>query len=121
MADAASQALITRLVLEVEALRPLYDDHMEFMDGELLPHVLFGDFTTLVEQGFAQRSGQGRRDAVRVLEILEDAFAASDPSVVNLISVSFLENLDQDSPEYDELRQMLGPCLREQLRAFEVG
>jgi hypothetical protein len=121
MTDAASQTLVTRLVSEVAALRPIYDAHMQFMDGELLPHVLFADVRSFVESAFDQRSGHVRREAVRVLEILEDGFAAADASVVNLISVSFLENLDPHSQGYDELRQAMGPHLREELKTYEGG
>lgn len=119
MADAACEALINGLVADVPALKSLYDDHVAFND-ELLPHVFFGDVTRFVTGSFARETHGARHDALRVLAILEDAMQQPEPSVENLISVSFAENLVGEEC-LPELRSVLGPRLRTELAYYEGG
>ena len=71
--------------------------------GELLPHVLFGDLTRWVLAHQPQN---------RVVDILEEAFRAGDSSTRDLIAASFVENIEP-GPEYQTLRDALGPQLRQ--------
>jgi hypothetical protein len=88
------------------ALARLRDEHMAF-NGELLPHVLFGDVTRWVV---------AHAPATHVLGVLERHLATGDANVANLIGVSFLENLE---PEDTTVRHALGPRLRAELDAME--
>lgn len=118
MHKSASEALVARLITEVSALKPLYDENLADYD-ELLPHVLFGDITRFVMDGFAARRGRTREQAERILAVLEDAAGSENADVLNLISVSFLENLDSAADGYEQLRSSMGPRLREELARYE--
>jgi hypothetical protein len=59
-----------------------------------------------------------RRELRDILNYLEKAYAAGDEELRELISVSFLENLPRSGESGAELREMVGPNLRKQLRAI---
>ena len=54
----------------------------------------------------------------KCLDFMEKGFCSPDPELQELISVYFLENL-QGEEYYEEIREMLGPRLREELRYWE--
>lgn len=57
----------------------------------------------------------------RILEFIEEAAASEDRRVVELVQVSFLENLHQLGPESWAITKRLGPRCRHLLRAVEAG
>jgi hypothetical protein len=75
------------------------------MEGELLPHVLFGDITrwavTQDPRSFA---------LARLLGLLDDAYAAGPVEVVNLVTVSFVELLEE-TPVWHRLSPRLAAAL----------
>ncbi|HEV2500238.1 MAG TPA: hypothetical protein VGY31_11730 [Terriglobia bacterium] len=107
------------LLQSAPELRPLLDEHIQQYD-ELLPHVFFGDVTRFVMDRVRTEGGAGNQDAVvrRILGFLEEAMASSDENVQELVSLSFLENLDPSDPAYEELKAMLGPNLRRELENY---
>jgi hypothetical protein len=112
-----NEAWIAKLVTQVPSLRRLHDEHVADND-ELLPHVFMGDVTRFVESAVA--AGPHRIQMVReILAVLEQAAASAEPSVLELVSVSFLENLDRSAEGYEQLRSMMGPALREELALYE--
>ena len=117
MSGTACRELVALLVKAVPRLRALYEEHISWND-ELLPHVLFGDITRFIMEGLAAE-GKALQDAKRVLAILEHAMGSADEDVQNLVSVSFLENLDQEASMYESIRAALGPNLRKELRHYE--
>lgn len=120
MAGQLSYENVTEGLLQrAPELRPLLDEHIQQYD-ELLPHVFFGDVTRFVMDRVRAEGGAGNHDPVarRILGFLEDAMASSDENVQELVSVSFLENLDPSDPAYEELKAMLGPNLRRELENY---
>jgi len=113
------------LLAEVPELRPVYEEHLDD-NGDVLTHVLMGDVTRFFNQCVPESSGDGpesRRAAEivrQILSVLEDAVASGDPGMRELVSASFLENLDQDA-SYDEVTKLLGPNLQHQLELVEEG
>lgn len=85
---------IHRLVDSHPWLRPALDQHLDACGG-LLPHVLMGDITRIAVA--LHLMGVDRKDAReelrRLLMSFSWAFTHDDWDVVNLIAVSFLENL----------------------------
>ncbi len=69
---------------EVPALGPLLSEHLDDMDGELLAHLLFYDFTM-----WAQAQPLDSEALSRFLAVLEDAYAGQDMDQRNVIYVSF--------------------------------
>jgi hypothetical protein len=66
-------------------IRILLDEHMRD-NGELLPHVFFGDVTRWVLDD--------RSDRVRLVECLDLNISSGNSDIENLIAVSFVENLE---------------------------
>lgn len=67
----------------------IIDEHLVDYEGELLPHVLFGDLTRFV----LAANERGDHDVVaRSLTFLDRALRDGDPDVENLVAVSFVEN-----------------------------
>jgi hypothetical protein len=95
------------------------EEHIEANFGELLPHVFFGDVTRYVVSLFlATRSSAclaPRRELRDILSYLEEAYAAGDEELRELISVSFLENLPRPGESGAEVRELVGPNLKSQL------
>lgn len=114
---------IERLVQAVPQLTSLYDEHRSDYD-DVLPHVFLGDVARYITQGFTgnestKTRGSRGRDAVEVLRILDEALATGDPDLVELVSVSFLENIDWETAEGQSIRSAMGPRLLEELSRRE--
>ena len=108
------------LVTKVPEFQATIDEHLQEND-ELLPHVLMGDFTRFVLRMFHESIDEQpvtkcKRDIlVTSLDFLEEALATGDSDVVELISLSFLENL-ADQEDLDQLKPLFGPRLRQELQ-----
>lgn len=90
--SADTVSLVNRLVRAIPELAPPLAEHLQEMDGEMLPHMFFGDVTR-----WAQDQVSDPRQVDRLLSILEVAHHEEPDDVGELIHVSFLENLDEDS------------------------
>jgi hypothetical protein len=99
--------LLADLVASEPALQPVLDEH-ERDNGELLPHVLFGDITRWVVEHPANP---------RLLGVLERHLGDGDAYVRDLLLASFVENL-LDEP-IDHLRDSLGPRLSAALMEWD--
>ena len=119
MSRAATEALVSRLVADAPALGRLQSKHIADNFGEALPHVFFADITRFIEASMSSPDVRAQRDAGRVLADLEEAMSSQDSDVVELVSVAFLENLEQRAPGYQRLRAALGPKLRKELSFYE--
>ena len=107
-------ALMNRMIAEVPGLLPLYTDHMQDNDGEMLPHLLMADFAR-----FAVANAQdlpSRFHLKKLLDCLEDGLRSGDENVRDLIGASFAWNLQgEDSKAIDVIKQASGPLLRKQI------
>ena len=113
------ESIVGHLVEEVPGLGSMYDEHRRDY-GAILPHVFFGELTRFVENAFmAPPSSSARQSGIKILALLERAMASDDDKLQELISTSFLENLDQDAAAFNDLRASLGPALRKELEAYE--
>jgi hypothetical protein len=72
------------------------DEHIDDFD-EVLPHILFGDFTRFV---LAAHERGDREVEQRCLEFLDLALRDGDEMVQNLVSVSFIENVGPWDPDH---------------------
>ena len=100
------------------ALAPLLDQHLED-NGEVLPHVFLGDVTRAVTHAFAttqaKPNGIDQSAAIDELRVLERAMAFGNDELMELVSVSFLENIDWSAPAGQAVRAAMGSALREEL------
>src|SRR5919205_3077814 len=115
MTQMSTHTFVRNLIARVPELQPLYNEHVADND-ELLPHVFMGDVTRFVMTLNANSSGKddkfsvARQTLMKILDFLEEGMAASD-DVKELISVSFLENLDQSDENYSSLKSHFGNSL----------
>jgi hypothetical protein len=94
----------------------MLDEDVELY-GELLPHLVFGDYTPLLDNVVRTT---GPTESVReFIQTLDRDFPDAADDIKDLIGVSFVENIDDDSP----LLTLLGPNLRDvaqEQRTFEL-
>ena len=112
------------LLGQVPELQPIFNEHIEDND-ELLPHVFMGDVTRFVLSLNASSSSKGMspvassQTLLKILDFLEEGMRTGDDNVRELISASFLENLDQFDENYSSLKSHFGRSLLEQLEKYE--
>ncbi len=97
-------ALCRELADKIPALKPVFDDHLDYYE-ELLPHVFFGDVTRFSEDCF--KSGGDIEALQQLLDILDANLADGHVDVQNLIAASFIEH----HPNMAEIRSMSGARL----------
>lgn len=85
---------------------------------------LLGEFTQFILSQYRQINLQQKNSKIlfelirRGLNIMEQAIRSPNLELQELISVYFLETL-QGEEYYEEIREILGPKLREELRHWE--
>lgn len=114
---------IAVLLKTVPAIKTMYEKHLKLY-GNVLPHVLMGDITRFTVN-LCNKSRQHGKDSgllrtlSKILKIFEDAIVSSDSKLQELISVSFLENLDSESKVYNKIKKLLGPHLKKEMQIYE--
>jgi len=118
------ESIVEHIVNEIPALDSLYAEHVENYD-EVLQHVFFGDLTRYVSRKFQLRSTpsvpnqDSTNELDKIMDFFERAMSSSDPRVQELVSVSFLENLDPQDEAYPDIRSALGPRLKKELEHYK--
>ena len=111
-------AFVRSLVERFPTLSSMFDEHVKD-NGEILPHIFFGDLTRYVVSLLLSGAGVARRRELEdILRTLEKAYASvgDEDELQELISVSFLEHLPRPGDEGSEVRSMVGPRLSQQLK-----
>ncbi len=91
---------------------------------QLSPEIILGDLTQFIIEecyqfNLTQQQSNSHHQRIRsTLDFLEKGMNSSDSKIHELISVYFLENLLGEE-HYEQIREMLGPNLREELRTWE--
>ena len=114
--SAATVAFVGALVYAFPVLRPVLEEHLGDQEGEVLPHLFMADVERWLEREVMNRRAQSAEEIATLLAFLEEAVATGDPEVNELIAVSFLEHLPRPGQPGSEIRDMVGPHLRRQLR-----
>jgi hypothetical protein len=97
------QEVVDRLLADVPEFREEYEEHLRFMDGELLLHVLFGDLTRFL---VAAEAADDEVLVARCLASMDRLLREADQETQNLVRVSFVENLAwEDDAVSDRVRQ----------------
>ena len=103
----ATQTLCEQLAREFPGIGALLEEHLAD-NGELLPHVFFGDLTRYVIAG--------NRDQAAVVQSLEDTMSSGVASIEELIGVSFVENIETREELEQALAGVNGNKIREERR-----
>jgi hypothetical protein len=83
-------------------------DHRVEEDGEVLPHLIFDDLSRLV---VAANAGGDDDLVARCVSFLETLLREGDNTVVNLVQVSFVENIGPWDDETGRFIEMWPPLL----------
>lgn len=89
-----------------------FGEHLLDNGGEVLPHVFMADVERWAEALVVER----RELLIDLLAELDRALSSGCDAVVNLIDVSFVENLPYPGEPNAEIRELLPPGLRALLR-----
>jgi len=108
---AGELVVVGALVDRVPLLRPLLQEHLDDYDG-VLPHLFLADVVRFIS---SELGSEVRSD---VSGALEGLFRGGNEHDRELIAVSFLENLPQESKPGGSMRNELGPMLSAELRAL---
>ena len=118
MANASETKLLTmELLRNVPELGSIYDEHMRDYE-ELLPHVFFGDVTRYVVEQVRSGATGSRSSVARIVHALEEGLVKGNEDVLELISVSFLENLAAYDDVFIALKQIAGSHLVKAMNAY---
>lgn len=116
---------INALVERFPGLKRVLEQHTKGNFGETLPNLFFGDFTRYVLSLFDQMKVGDREfpaaqlELRRILAYLDDEFDRGDDEIKDLIAVSFIECLPRPDEQGSDIRKLLGPNMRAQLRRIE--
>jgi hypothetical protein len=102
------------------SVRELLREHVEDND-EIIPHVFFGDLTrhlTALYKLQTKGDSNAASELRGILDDLENGYVLGDSDIQELIVVSFLENLPAPGEEGAELREMVGPNLKNERPLF---
>jgi hypothetical protein len=106
--------VIQCLIEKIPEFKPIYEEHIDQNDGEVLNHVLMGDLVRFTEGVCSSISASPtsitKELLQRIVDFLEEAISSDDSIVVEMINVSFLENLHQlkTRENYELLKQKMG-------------
>ena len=114
----STKNLVTQLLDRVPDLKSTYDEHLRD-NHELLPHMFLGDVTRFVVREMRSQEARPSKPVRRIIEFFEQCMASGDEQVIELISVSFLENLLGEDDILANLKKLMGPNLAKQFEAFE--
>jgi hypothetical protein len=110
------------LIQKIPEFKTVFDQHLKEQHGELLPHVLFGDYTRfVVKQYYDSKSDQRAENVlIKCMDFVESLLQTEDPELRELVGASFVENLYEPEEEYYKpIRERLGPKTIELLNVFE--
>ena len=113
---AGDVALAGGLCLKFSELRALLQEHLDDYDG-LLPHLLLADVTRWLVRRLLET---GPEDALLagVLEFLEHYFVCGGDHINELIAVSVLETMPLKGEPGAEIRDLLGPAMRDHVDRY---
>jgi hypothetical protein len=112
LADPLSVAFVGALVYANRELLPIWSEHLEELDGEVLPHAFMFQVERWTESQISRLGGVSEVAVKRVLGFLDAAIgSAGDETIAELLSVSFLEHLPETGELSERIPKLLGPHL----------
>lgn len=109
------------LVSRIPEFSESYEDHKKDQ-GEINPHVLFGDFTRFVIDTYRKSKEDTSAKALfeRCLDFIEELMTSKEELLHELASVSFLENLWQAKDDYENIKKSLREESRKQMIIIDI-
>jgi hypothetical protein len=111
--SAPTVAFVGSLVHRCPWLLPVFQEHLDDQEGEVLSHLFMADVERWAEQEVAAgRVGEGSQLAC-VLSIVDSELrGAGDTDVGEMIIVSFVEHLPYPGEPNGAIRELLPPALQ---------
>jgi hypothetical protein len=107
--SASTVAAVGELLYSHRQLMPILEEHLKDNYGEVLPHLIMAD---VIRWMVAHRDTEWDT-CQSVLEWMEREYVQGPADVRNLIAVSGVEMIPDPNCPGAELRNILGPALRE--------
>ena len=110
------ERFIEELLSEIPELKDIYEEHIKDCDEEL-PHIFMEDVFRYVKENINNGVPEY---IVRLMKFLNEAMASSDENTKELISVSFLDNLEVvDNASLKRIETLLGSNLKKELKKIK--
>lgn len=119
--------VVDHLIKQIPEFKVAYNEHLHDNFGEVLLHPLFADLTRFAIAMYrsSERSSEESSDSSetfeRILDFIEEAAQSKDEMVVELVQLSFMENLHQAGPDYTAIEARLRPTSHQLLEAVGQG
>lgn len=118
MTELSCENFFANLLERIPSFMDIYREHFDDNNGELLPHLLMGDFARFVVQ-----KGRPDESASEVVKesmlLIEDACRFGDDNLREVVCASFLENLDQDDIGFAIVAQFMNEMTRREFTKFD--
>lgn len=108
---------------EIPEFSDIYEQHL-IDNGQILPHVLMGDFTRFVVNSYKKSKSSLKYKEIfdRSLDLIENLITSKNKQLQELVQASFLENLHQvEREDYIGIKDCLRDYSLRQLEAIEKG
>lgn len=121
------KTVINQLLEEIPAFKRAYTELCEYFGNDVGQHHIFWEFKDFVlkkykeatdNKGITQHK-QAMDIVNKAINFLDTCLKSDDEKVQELAVVSFLENLGQAGEDYDNIKKLLTPALREELERNE--
>lgn len=118
------ETIVSDLVQAIPEFEPTYRVHVE-QYGEVLAHVLFAEFVRYTKRvcdavdSPSPQFDQPVSILQKIYAFLETAASSNDEKVLELVQVSFMENLHQLGSQYARFSSQLGKKSRQLLERVE--
>jgi len=111
---------VEKLLKEIPELVPTYNEYIADYD-EILPHVFLGEVTRYAINKYKRYLNHEIKleGLIKLINFLEQAIKSNDKKTQELVSVSFLENLDKNDKYYQGFKALLGESLKMELANYE--
>jgi len=100
---AISIAFSAGLAYKYQELLPVFAEHLEDQSGEVLPHILFEEYSQFIFN--REKSAEW---IVSLLGYLESVYDYDDDPVSNVIALSFIESIPYSENQVHWARNLLG-------------
>jgi hypothetical protein len=100
--------VVCELVSLIPPLKTQVDNEVEF-DGEILPHIIFGDIFVPYLEATLQNHETNQDDVINLFIFLESMATTDDVKVQEVLAFSILERLSDDEELLNDAKSHMGP------------
>lgn len=117
MQNETNTQFIDGLIKRVPELRPIYEEHLDDNDT-LLPHVFMGAVARFVIERVRHGDFRHEGAVAQIMSAIDNSLKSNCPSIQELVSVSFVENLASETDVIQALVPLMGPNTQEEIQKY---